>query len=431
MLDSCQAWSSRLADFSRDDRDQLALECVSIAPSPDEPHFEACAITLGRAAHGFGLDFFSLASALDEATRRAIGHLAWAGGARPAGRLHVGSAASVTGAAIDLDAIAGYSPGLRARHGAALRWTSATEFVWIEGRSLLEGAPRWVPAQLVVGTSPGALARSLRSEPELRPRVPTGIGIHRDPERALVAALLDLLERDAFMVTWLARLPARAMDVDALGTPALIEIRDRLARADIDMTASRLSTDAPVPVVLACLGSTRPDGPPLALGVAAWPVVADAVITALTRAFVSYRRLSARLADGRPWLSDADASRLDADTRSLWWAAAAAREGIRWLVAGERGPLPVEDQETGDDVLGALRRWLARAGEDVVVVDLADGTLTDRLHHHAVAVVAPALHPLHVDERRPARWSPRLRRVPEALGLPLPAVLNTLPHPLG
>jgi ribosomal protein S12 methylthiotransferase accessory factor len=430
-LHSRQARSPRLADFPCDDGKALALECVSIAPSADEPHFEACAINLGRAAQGFGLDFFSLASALDDGTRRAIGQLVWAGGARPPGRLHVGTAASLDGAAIDLEAIAGYSAGLRARHGAALRWTSGTEFVWIEGRSLGHGTPRWVPAQLALGASPRTLARSLRSEPELRPRVPAGIGIHRDPEGAVVGALLDLVERDAFMVTWLARLPARAVDLDGLEAPALNEIRDRLARSNIDMTASRLPTDAPVPVVVACLASTRPDGPALALGVAARPLVADAVIRAVTRAFVSYRRLTVRLADRRPWPSNADAGRLDGDTRALWWATAAARDGIRWLVAAEPGPLPVNDRESAGGVLDALKGWLADAGEHAIVVDVADAALVERLHHHAVAVVAPGLHPLHVDETRPARWSHRIRRVPEALGLPLPAVLNTLPHPLG
>ncbi len=80
--------------------------------------------------------------------------------------------------------------------------------------------------------------------------------------------------------------------------------------------------------------------------------------------------------------------------------------------------------------LDRLLAWFVQRGEDVIVADLTDPALAARLGHHVVAVVVPGFHPLYVDPTRPARWSHRLRTVPAALGLPLPALVNPRPHPL-
>jgi ribosomal protein S12 methylthiotransferase accessory factor YcaO len=114
----------------------------------------------------------------------------------------------------------------------------------------------------------------------------------------------------------------------------------------------------------------------------------------------------------------------------LWWAQAGRWRDLAWLFDGPGVRVPVEGPaaDTGAE-LERLLAWFRAADEDVLVVDLVDEPAVVRLGHHAVAVVAPGLHPMHLDEMRPAHWSRRLAAVPRVFGVPAPITLNPLPHP--
>jgi ribosomal protein S12 methylthiotransferase accessory factor len=79
-----------------------------------------------------------------------------------------------------------------------VRFDRDTRLTWIEGVSLPDGEPAWLPAQLV------HLAGHEAERPICR-TTSSGLACHATFEGATVAALLELLERDAFMITWKTR----------------------------------------------------------------------------------------------------------------------------------------------------------------------------------------------------------------------------------
>ena len=89
--------------------------------------------------------------------------------------------ADLPDAVLDLDALAGYSGDLR-RSDQRLQWAVDTPFHWIRGGSLTAGTPVWVPLQLVSADG------RCHDEPELRPRVTTGIAAHPDRDAAILNA---------------------------------------------------------------------------------------------------------------------------------------------------------------------------------------------------------------------------------------------------
>lgn len=263
-------------------------------------------------------------------------------------------------------------------------------------------------------------------EPELRPPVTTGVAAHPDRRVAILNALLEVVERDAFMLTWLAQLPTRPLDLEQSRDARVRDLVSRLSSAGLAASAVALPTDVPVSVTLGMLRDERGDRPALALGAAARASTAEATIAAITEAFACWRyvrRLGAvRRAPTHPL-------GLDRDGRLLWWAHPDRWRDLAWLLDGPRVTIEAGGAEDTDATLDRLLGWCRSAGEDVVAVDLLDDALTRRLAHHAVAVIAPGLHPMHLDETRPARWSRRLATVPRALGLASPVTLNALPHP--
>jgi ribosomal protein S12 methylthiotransferase accessory factor len=80
-----------------------------------------------------------------------------------------------------------------------VRFDVDTRIAWIAGVSLPDRTPAWLPAQLV------HLAGH-EHEPPLCRTTSSGLACHATAEGATLSALLELLERDAFMLTWKARI---------------------------------------------------------------------------------------------------------------------------------------------------------------------------------------------------------------------------------
>ncbi|MBI2204189.1 MAG: YcaO-like family protein [Candidatus Rokubacteria bacterium] len=388
----------------------------------DEPDIHAVSVTIAPSVRGSGLDAFSAELALARGVGEAIERWAWQHAPCVAERLRIASPASLGAETFALEALAGYSPALRARQHARLAWTSRTPFAWTEGVALTSAARRWVPLQLV-----SRAAKAITGvEPELRPPVTTGFAAHPDRRVALLNALLEVVERDAFMLTWLARGPARPLDVEHAGDARLRNLVSRFASAGLVPCAVALATDVPIPVVLAMLRDERGDRPAFAVGAAARASTADATIAALIEAFACWRYVR-RLSTMRR--APTEPTDLDRDGRLLWWAQPDRWRELAWLLDGPCVAIEAEAAEDTGATLDRLVGWFRSAGEEAVVVDLLDEPLTRRVGHHVVAAVAPGFHPMHLDETRPARWSRRLSSVPRALGRSSPPALNALPHP--
>ncbi|HVS86365.1 MAG TPA: YcaO-like family protein, partial [Gaiellaceae bacterium] len=80
-------------------------------------------------------------------------------------------------------------------------FTSDTPVAWLTGFSLADGEPALLPAQLVY------LHWNLRDgEQRIARSTSSGLACRPTLEESLLSGLLELLERDAFMLTWKARL---------------------------------------------------------------------------------------------------------------------------------------------------------------------------------------------------------------------------------
>jgi hypothetical protein len=139
------------------------------------------------------------------------------------------------------------------------------------------GSHRWVPAEAVYTS----LIDSMRSLPLARCNS-SGVAAHTNLEVARDKALCELVERDAFMWTWIQRVSRERIVGDALPKQAL-DARHRLERAGWTVHWVNLSLET-LPVVLCC--AVHPDhGLTLGAGCDANP--AAAVVHATIEALVT------------------------------------------------------------------------------------------------------------------------------------------------
>jgi ribosomal protein S12 methylthiotransferase accessory factor len=386
----------------------------------DEPFAYECCVSLGGRGRGSGAHAVSagvaLAAAIGEAVER---HVALEHDVTEP--VEVARVGELNGQALALDTLAGYAPSLRRTNPEQFGWTDDTELAWVPAVSLTGSPTCRVPLQLA--TRPRKVPPR---EPELQPHVTTGLAAHPDRDTAILNGLLEVIERDAFMLTWLARVSPPVLDPAFAEDGGVHEMLERIAAARLDATTLLLETDVPVSVVLAVLRDRCGRGPAVSVGAAARVDASSACLAALTEAVAAWRwtRRAMRVSSAPP-LNVTQLRRAD---RLLWWAHRDRLPLIDWLIAGPRvsRPRPSCASPVG---LQHLVASLKAGGHDVLVADLTDAGTVQQLGHAVVRVIVPTFHPLYLDEARPALWSQRLAQRLAAVGGSSPTRLNPTPHP--
>lgn len=152
------------------------------------------------------------------------------------------SFAAAAGVALHPASMGLYEDATYAGDPALVRFDENAQLDWIWGHSVARQAPVLVPrdfvyygtAQMIYGNSSGCATGSC-------------------VEEALLFGLLETLERDAFMLHWLAHLAPRRIALDSIMDVECKTIITRLAAAGAELHLLDARLDLPVPVVLAVI----------------------------------------------------------------------------------------------------------------------------------------------------------------------------------
>jgi ribosomal protein S12 methylthiotransferase accessory factor len=380
-----------------------------------------------RAATGKGM---SEAGAREGAIVEALER--YCGSQRRSDLERVGSRSSLDAASIAPEELVLYSDRQYGSAGFAHRRPVADEqLTWVCGRLVGSGQPVFAPASLVYLTTEGSIANELFTLP-----TSNGLGGGRTLPSAVLAGLYELIERDAFVITWLNRLPAPriAFPSDA---GAASEIRHHYRRVGIETHAFALPSDLDIPVVLAVAvdrGGRRPHAT-IGLGCNLDPTVA------LDRAMMEVVQLRTALVHRHrtaepPLLRRYEDVSTPLDHADLF-ADPDNRHELAFLLDGVAEiPLARILDCSGDDASADLdycRQRLEAAGCTVAFVDLTQPDL-EAFGVRIVRAIATGLQPIHFGFGCERLGGGRVYTVPPIVGHAecdrSEDGLNRCPHPL-
>ena len=299
---------------------------------------------------------------------------------------------------------------------------------WVAAVDMREQRPILVPHDLVYDD--GAAAAIYRANSN-------GAACHTSLRQAIVNAIYEYVERDAFLVAWLDRLARprvgfSSADVDPWS------IRSTLERLDLQLEHVDISTDIGIPVSMGVLRDRRdPD---------VFLIDMVASLDARRRIGKLYRELAQFLypylvsrthyVTERTQSDDPDSVRTFADHAAFYQSA--SRNALASFLTASPEVSPFRDDmkdldpPAERDELDVLLHRLSIAGMRVLVVDCTVPLLR-QLGLHAVRVLIPGLLPLNADHRLRVLAEERLRGVPRHLRVAgpqrIPADLNPWPHP--
>jgi ribosomal protein S12 methylthiotransferase accessory factor len=318
-------------------------------------------------------------------------------------------------------------------------YREATTIGWIPGTSLANGGKVYVPALACL------MAYEPASPEELLFPYMEGGGVAAGPTSAdaVLSAALEVIERDAFMITWFNRLPASRVPLSTYPDGDVIEFCKSYDRAGIAIELYRLPTDTPVVVFLALIVDDRgrPGTPPVAVGLGAGLEPAHTARRAILEAAMSrfgrgeqlkerglHKRIR-EIAEDHRLVADHLDHRLLYSNPDLIGAfdflRKAPTEELAW------GEITLEEDPSSR--LGRLVDHFMGAGNDVIAVDL---TTDDMRAHglHVARTIIPGFQPLHFGYATPRLGGRRVFEVPRNLGMrsepSSPEELNYLPQPL-
>lgn len=311
---------------------------------------------------------------------------------------------------------------------------------WIWGYSLTQERPILVPAQMVFYGRPAV------GDPLFVRHNSSGCASGSCLEEAILYGLTELVERDTFVITWLAKLAPPRIDPSTCRKPETIQLLARLERLGYDVHLLDMRLDLPIPSVTGFIERRDRKLGALVAGAGANMDPDVAIHTALSE-ITSYTmdfdlRVQHDEAAARSILADFTRLR-DLEHHSLLYGLPEMLENIGFLKANpvlRSVEATYRDWELTrplhDDLLSDVNYFLDRLrsiGLDQVIVVDQTSPEQDRFGIKTVCVIVPGLMPIDFGyKHRRASSLRRMYTVPVSTGSRAseltPGELNPIPH---
>jgi ribosomal protein S12 methylthiotransferase accessory factor len=285
---------------------------------------------------------------------------------------------------------------------------------WVRGFWLDDRSPVWVPAlPSFFNFQVGPLEYFCQVSSN-------GLAAGASVEDAALRALFELIERDAMMLTWMCRLPARKIAIDGSLDIGAREVVRLLGEHGIEVELVLLDAGIGIPTVV-CLGFG--DGsttPAVSTALACHPDPRVAARKAILEQAHVQPYLCRILREAKIPTSPDEV--LTLDDHALYYVPAERRAAMEFL-RGEGDPVPLGDLPVGELSIEACVQQLSTAGLRAAIVDV---TSPDVVHSpfRVARALGTDMQPIHFGERFRRLGNPRLT---ELLG---GRELNPHPHPV-
>lgn len=253
---------------------------------------------------------------------------------------------------------------------------------WSRADDLLTGEEIYIPAQLVY------IPYEFNNEIVLRSPVSTGAAYGASLEDATMRGIMEIVERDAFMLNYLKK-----NDVSQVDHPTIRKIKKYFSRYRLDLHLLEMQNDLNIPVIFGVVVDKTGLGPALAAGLKAnTDPVQAAIGAALESEHVrSWLRYS-YIIDGTPAIkSPEDITSLK--TRGYYWFPKGSEKNLSfWLNSKTRELESTQNEKSLADILALCRERGYHAYRVSLDTQEAPGS--------AVKVLIPEMQPLRLIESK-------------------------------
>lgn len=337
---------------------------------------------------------------------------------------------------LDIRNLAGFS-NTQKKFYPRRQWTDKSILFWVEGAELLSNTPALLPAQLVFWNYkylPGA------GEPFLQESNTNGCAGHFTRTEAILEAIYENIQRDAFLIYWLNALAPPRISAETIENEELRKTLQDFSDYGLETVFLNTTLDCRVPSCIAVLLDHTGIGPKVSVGGGCSPNMERAMLRSLIEAFSVYywvRTMAERKRftlgkNYKPFTSPS----IDQEKRLLLWGNIKMFPKFKHFLGGRvqsfadtAGSFP-PSFPSPDEELHAVLEVFQNLGEGYeVFIYEARHKVLESIGFHSVTTIIPKLIPLYLREADAPLGATRLKEVPTAMGHAPRKTPYPYPHP--
>ncbi|MFS8065794.1 MAG: TOMM precursor leader peptide-binding protein [Byssovorax sp.] len=296
-----------------------------------------------------------------------------------------------------------------------VRLDESTPIDWVLGRWLDTGAPVYAPALPTFYNYPGCGGGAFCQVTS------NGLAAGATRADASMRAAVELIERDAFMISWLARLPGRRIALDDSVDPGTREVARQLAERGARLELYLLDVGLAVPTVLAVGFGDGRRWPGATVAMAAHLSPHAAIRKAVLEQGHVGPYLRRLMIEGRQIVPERPEDVHTLSDHAVYYFPPSRAAAFAFLDAGEAAPA-ASLEEPEDLSLRVLVQRIRAAGRRVAVVDVTSPDLVGTPFRVARAL-GPDFQQIHFGHVLGQLGNPRLLAM-------APHGINPDPHPM-
>lgn len=383
----------------------------------DEPfQFSATAVP-----SGYGHDFFDQQKTIRKSLSEAVERYLWENTTAPYKNRQIFSSYNeLKYKKLDIFSLQGFTQDQK-KSTIKLQFTSETIFSWLPGFSLTGNKTLYCPTSLVS-------LNYFRSsdEPMLRWNITTGQATRPSLAEAKLQAILEIIERDAFMISYLNKLTPKKISISHYSDldKDIASIYDDCMRYNLELHLLALPTDFPVHCIIAVIIDRSGLGPALTVGASCSFDIENCIKHATSEA------LSVRFYLKDKFQKEHCGKNFDRLERLIYWSKPENIDKLNFFLEGTdtiQVPL-LESKFNIEEKLCILISAFRSKKYELCCIDMSDKELKNA-GFESVSIISPEMQPLHLNEEIPYFGGKRLKEVPLMFGYDAASIINTIPHP--
>lgn len=332
--------------------------------------------------------------------------------------------------ALNLNSVVNFSE-TQLKNKKIFKFSNNSEFRWVEGYSITDDRPIFVPAQLVY------VPYNYENEKIIRFPISTGAAAGTSLSSALLRGICEVIERDAFMINYLNMLKREKVNPKNSTSHYINQIVDAYEFYKLELHTINISTDIPIYTFLTILIDRSKMGPAVTIGLKTSFNPKEAFIGSVEEA-----------QPVRVWIRDLmykQSRKLEEirkkqflintfEERGLLWSDYSMVKYLNFWIKNsmEKKLDSFKNLSSGNPKkdLRKLIKFLKNKKYTIVFVDITTRDI-EEIGLKVVKVIIPEMQPLYVDERFRYLGGERLYSIPSMLGYKSKSEkeLNKVPHP--
>jgi len=401
---------------------------------PDEPFIYSCLTSSSGGVYGSGVDFLSEERTFWKSLAEAVERHLWFNSDYSFKNSIKAPYKDIKNRALNVFSLAGFSQKQKEEF-SVLRFDENTIFEWVPAYSLILKKKIFCPLQLVSSLYFKQKVRVLDSrpqnnndakkEPMLRWCITTGLATGKYLEEAALKGLLEVVERDSFMVAYLNKMSPPIFDLEHLRVQdeEIFKIISDFERYNLEVYVIKLPSELPIHVISAFIIDRTGLGPALSVGASADLDFKTSFLDALSES------LAVRYSLKGKFQQSINFKKIYREERLIYWSKTENLPKIDFFLKGDktkfdlkRDPSNFLRTPSGDyykNKLNQLAEKLKKRNFEVCFVELTTEEIK-KTGLRCVQVVIPQLQPMHLNESIPYFGGNRLKEE---------YLLNKEPHP--